>query len=306
MLEVIALRKCFGETVAVKDATFCVQRGTCYGLLGPNGAGKTTTISIITGTVDADGGKVVLDGERVSADNPGPKRKIGYVPQEIALYAEISAVDNLRFFGSLYGLKGQHLENRIEYGLELTGLSDRAKEPVAGYSGGMKRRLNIASALLHEPELIVLDEPTAGVDPQSRNAIFDALAELTSSGKTLLYTTHYMEEVERLCQRVAIMDNGSVVAEESLAGIRKLLPHRDEVTVELEHAPANLLESLPGSISHTLDGATLTLEVDDLNRDLPRVLTALSDLGIRYQSVQTREGTLEEVFLHLTGKRLRD
>jgi len=306
MLEVIALRKCFGETVAVKDATFCVQRGTCYGLLGPNGAGKTTTISIITGTVDADGGKVVLDGEKVSADNPGPKRKIGYVPQEIALYAEISAVDNLRFFGSLYGLKGQHLENRIEYGLELTGLSDRAKEPVAGYSGGMKRRLNIASALLHEPELIVLDEPTAGVDPQSRNAIFDALAELTSSGKTLLYTTHYMEEVERLCQRVAIMDNGSVVAEESLAGIRKLLPHRDEVTVELEHAPANLLESLPGSISHTLDGATLTLEVDDLNRDLPRVLTALSDLGIRYQSVQTREGTLEEVFLHLTGKRLRD
>jgi len=306
VLEVIALRKCFGETIAVKDATFCVGRGVCYGLLGPNGAGKTTTISIITGTVNADGGKVLIDGELVSSDNPGPKRKVGYVPQEIALYAEISAIDNLRFFGALYGLRGQHLENRIEYGLELTGLSDRAKEPVAVYSGGMKRRLNIAAALLHEPDLIILDEPTAGVDPQSRNAIFDALTELVSSGKTLLYTTHYMEEVERLCQRVAIMDHGSVVAEESLAGMRKLLPQSNEVVVELEHAPPNLIASLPGAISHALDGATLTLEIEDLNRDLPRALLALADLGLRYQSVQTREGTLEEVFLHLTGRRLRD
>jgi ABC-2 type transport system ATP-binding protein len=306
MLEVIALRKCFGETVAVKDATFCVGRGMCYGLLGPNGAGKTTTISIITGTVDADGGKVTLDGETVSSSNPGPKQKIGYVPQEIALYAEINAVDNLRFFGALYGLKGQHLENRIEYGLELTGLADRAKEPVAVYSGGMKRRLNIAAALLHEPELIVLDEPTAGVDPQSRNAIFDALTELVSNGKTLLYTTHYMEEVERLCHRVAIMDNGSVVADESLVGMRKLLPQRNEVVVELEHAPPNAIDALPGSISHSLDGATLTLEVEDLNLDLPRALLALNHLGLRYQSVKTRQGTLEEVFLHLTGKRLRD
>lgn len=306
MLEVIALRKTYGETVAVKDATFCVERGMCYGLLGPNGAGKTTTISIITGTVDADGGKVVLDGELVSADNPGPKKKVGYVPQDLALYTEINALDNLRFFGALYGLRGQHLENRIEHGLELTGLTDRAKEPVAVYSGGMKRRLNIAAALLHEPELIILDEPTAGVDPQSRNAIFEALTALVSSGKTILYTTHYMEEVEKLCQRVAIMDHGSVVAEESLAGMRKLLPHSNEVIVELERAPSNLVASLPGTMSHALDGATLTLEIEDLNRDLPRALTALNDLGLRFQSVQTREGTLEEVFLHLTGRRLRD
>lgn len=306
MLEVIALRKSFGQTPAVKDATFCVPRGMCYGLLGPNGAGKTTTISIITGTLDADGGKVTLDGETVSTDNPGPKRKIGYVPQDLALYPEINAVDNLRFFGALYGLSGQHLANRIEYGLELTGLADRANEPIANYSGGMKRRLNIAAALLHEPEMVVLDEPTAGVDPQSRNAIFDALTNLVSVGKTLVYTTHYMEEVERLCQRVAIMDHGSVVAEESLAGIRKLLPRRNEVTVELENASPNLTGALPGTLSHTLDESTLTLEIEDLNRDLPRALAALSDLGIRYQSVQTRQGTLEEVFLHLTGRRLRD
>ncbi len=306
MLEVIALRKTFGDTVAVKDATFSVGPGMCYGLLGPNGAGKTTTISIITGTVDADGGKVMLDGELVSSDNPGPKNKIGYVPQEIALYSEINAIDNLRFFGALYGLTGQHLLNRIEYGLELTGLTDRAKEPVAVYSGGMKRRLNIAAALLHEPQLVVLDEPTAGVDPQSRNAIFDALTALVNTGKTLLYTTHYMEEVERLCQRVAIMDHGSVVAEESLAGMRKLLPARNEVTVELEHAPPNLITALPGALSNKLDGATLTLEIDDLTKDLPRALQAISDLGLRIQSVQTREGSLEEVFLHLTGRRLRD
>ncbi len=306
MLEVIALRKSFGDTVAVKDATFCVPRGVCYGLLGPNGAGKTTTISIITGTLDADGGKVILDGETVSSNNPGPKRKIGYIPQDLALYGEINAVDNLRFFGSLYGLYGQHLDNRIEYGLELTGLTDRAREPVANYSGGMKRRLNIAAGLLHEPEMLLFDEPTAGVDPQSRNAIFEALTNLVSSGKTLLYTTHYMEEVERLCQRVAIMDHGSIVAEESLAGIRKLLPHRNEVTVELEHAPANVITGLPESVTHRLTDLTLTLEIEDLNRDLPRALQTLTDLGIHYQSVQTREGTLEEVFLHLTGRRLRD
>jgi len=306
VLEVIALRKSFGSTVAVKDATFCVAPGTCYGLLGPNGAGKTTTISIITGTVDADGGKVLLDGEPISTGNPGPKRKIGYVPQDIALYSEIDALDNLRFFGALYGLKGQHLANRIEYALDLTGLTDRAKDPIAQYSGGMRRRLNIAAALLHEPQLIVLDEPTVGVDPQSRNAIFDALTALTAAGKTLLYTTHYMEEVERLCQRVAIMDNGSVIAEESLVGMRKLMPQSNEVVVELENAPANLTENLAGALTQSLDGSTLTLEIQDLNRDLPRVLLALADLGLRYQSVQSREGTLEEVFLHLTGKRLRD
>ncbi len=170
----------------------------------------------------------------------------------------------------------------------------------------MKRRLNIAAGLLHEPDLIVLDEPTVGVDPQSRNAIFDALETLTAAGKTLLYTTHYMEEVERLCQRVAIMDNGVVVAEESLAGMRKLLPQSNEVTVELEGVPTADIGSLPGSIKQSLAGATLTVEVKDLTLDLPRVLLALADLGLRYQSVQTREGTLEEVFLHLTGRRLRD
>ncbi len=306
MLEIVGLRKSYGDIEAVRSASFSVEAGTCYGLLGPNGAGKTTVISIITGTLDADGGRVLFDGELVSTDNPGPKRKMGYVPQEVALYTEINAFDNLRFFGSLYGLSGQHLLNRIEHGLELTGLSDRAKEPVANYSGGMKRRLNIAAALLHEPDLIVLDEPTVGVDPQSRNAIFDTLAELTSRGKTILYTTHYMEEVERLCHRVAIMDNGTVIAEETLSGMKRLIPQQNDVFVELESAPSCEIENLPGTLSHTLDGTTLKLEIGDLNRDLPKVLLGLSELGLKYHTVRTQESSLEQVFLTLTGRSLRD
>jgi len=302
VLEITGLRKSFGETQAVKGASFCIDHGSCYGLLGPNGAGKTTMISIVTGTVEADGGTVFLDGERVGPDAVGPKKKIGYVPQDIALYEEINALDNLRFFGALYGLAGQHLDNRIEYGLELTGLKDRAKDPVAQYSGGMKRRLNIAAALLHEPDLIVLDEPTVGVDPQSRNAIFDALEILNGKGKTILYTTHYMEEVER----VAIMDHGVVVAEESLAGIRRLLPQRNEVLVELVSSPAGALAPIVGTLGHTVDGATISLEIEDLSRDLPIALTALTNLGLTCRSVNTRQGSLEEVFLHLTGRSLRD
>ncbi|MDR3688437.1 MAG: ABC transporter ATP-binding protein [Fimbriimonas sp.] len=306
MLEVVGLRKSFGDIEAVKDVSFVVEDGSCYGLLGPNGAGKTTVISIVTGTMDADGGTVRLDGEPVGKDNPEPKRKIGYVPQDIALYSELSAIDNLRFFGSLYGLYGRHLANRIEACLELTGLQDRAKDPVAEYSGGMKRRLNIAAALLHEPHFVILDEPTVGVDPQSRNAIFEALEHLISRGKTVLYTTHYMEEVERLCSRVAIMDHGSVIAEESLAGMKKLLPSQNEVFVELDYPAYEPIGDLPGVLSHSVDGTLLTLEVIDLTRDLPRALLALTDKGMKYVSIRTQESSLEQVFLHLTGRLLRD
>ncbi len=306
MLEVVGLRKSFGDTVAVKNASFSVEPGSCFGLLGPNGAGKTTVISILTGTLDADGGTVLLDGELVSVNNPAPKRKIGYVPQDLALYSEINAIDNLRFFGSLYGLVGQHLTNRIESCLELTGLKDRSNEPVANFSGGMKRRLNIAAALLHEPDLVILDEPTVGVDPQSRNAIFDALEVLNSKGKTIIYTTHYMEEVERLCQRVAIMDNGTVIAQESMSNIKRLMPAKNEVFVELVNPLSIPLDPIIGTISHHLDGTQLTLEVDDLTKDLPRALASLAQLGLQFASIRTQESSLEQVFLHLTGRSLRD
>ena len=306
MLQVRHLRKAFGELVAVDDISFDVAEGECFGLLGPNGAGKSTAITMLVGATSPDGGEAILDGDAIHLRAFGAKRKIGYVPQEIGLYEMLDCRANLRFFGALYGLTGAVLNTATDRVLATVGLQDRDREPVANFSGGMKRRLNIACALMHQPKLLVLDEPTVGVDPQSRNAIFDCLDALRAEGMALIYTTHYMEEVERLCQRVAIMDNGSIIAEESIANIRKLLPQTNEVVVELEGNVSKLTAALPGTQRQELNETTLTLEIADLNRDLPRALMALSDLGIRYQSVRTQEGTLEEVFLHLTGKTLRD
>ena len=244
VLQVKDLRKRYGSLEAVKGVSFEVEKGICYGLLGPNGAGKTTTISIIVGTLDADDGTVTVLGKEVGLDKLDAKRHIGYVPQELALYDELSAKDNLRFFASLYGLGGLELEASIERALGVTSLTDRATEPVRKFSGGMKRRLNIGIALLHKPDLLVLDEPTVGVDPQSRNAIFDTLQTLQGEGMTLLYTTHYMEEVEKMCQRVAVMDHGEIVAEDTIAGLQKIVPCKNTVRVELESTPAGIRKSI--------------------------------------------------------------
>ena len=306
MLQVKNLRKRFGKVEAVKDVSFEVAAGICYGLLGPNGAGKTTTISAIVGTLEPDGGSVTILGKPMGVDKYDAKRHIGYVPQEIAVYEELSASDNLRFFGALYGLNGAGLASRIGEALDVTSLADRADEPVKNYSGGMKRRLNIAIALLHRPDLLVLDEPTVGVDPQSRHAIFVTLKALQSEGMTLLYTTHYMEEVERMCQRVAVMDHGELVAEDTIAGLQKLVPAQNSVRIELEIPPESPL-LMPGEIrSHQLEGTTLTLEIDNLTSDLAPALSALQKQGLRLAAVETKETSLEEVFLHLTGKSLRD
>lgn len=303
MLEASNLGKSFGSLVALQDVSFSVPAGICFGLLGPNGAGKTTAISIITGTLDADAGSVAVDGVEVAPANHQSRRNIGYVPQELAVYDEISSIENLRFFAALYGLKGDEATKRIEYALEVVGLTDRAKEPVKGFSGGMKRRLNIAVAMVHRPKLLVLDEPTVGVDPQSRNAIFDVLLRLQREGMTILYTTHYMEEVEKLCQRVAVMDSGRIIAEDTLAGLKLLLPAKNEVTITL-HEPATALPgwSFPTSI---IDGS-LRIEIDDLEGDLAEILRVAKRDNLQVAGVQTREASLEEVFLHVTGKRLRD
>jgi ABC-2 type transport system ATP-binding protein len=306
MLQVTDLRKSFGKVDAVCGISFEVGTGICYGLLGPNGAGKTTAISMIVGTLEPDAGMVKVLGNKMGLDRYEAKRQIGYVPQEVAVYEELTATDNLRFFGSLYGLSGNELQARTEEALELTSLTDRAKEPIKNYSGGMKRRLNIGIALLHQPLLLVLDEPTVGVDPQSRNAIFVTLKALQNKGMTLLYTTHYMEEVEKMCQRVAVMDHGEIVAEDTLAGLQKLVPAQNTVRVELETAPGGPL-LFPSEVrDHDLDGTTLTLEIDDLTKGLPIALNALRDQGKRFTAVETKETSLEEVFLFLTGKNLRD
>jgi len=304
VLEVRGLGKSFGAIAAVKNASFRVEKGERFGLLGPNGAGKTTTISMITGTLDADQGSVLIDGEAVSTRSNNTKRKVGYVPQELALYDEITARDNLRFFGSLYGLGLVQVLKSSQRSLEIAGLTDRADEPVKNFSGGMKRRLNIAVALMHDPELMIFDEPTVGVDPQSRNAIFETLLRLADEGKTIVYTTHYMEEVERLCTRVAVMDHGEVVAQGRLGELQSMLGHGNRVVIEMESA--TFVQGIPGALNLKIEEQTLTFDVEDMTHDLPKALAALSEAGVRFTGVRAKAASLEEVFLHLTGKSLRD
>ena len=220
MLQVSHLRKTFGKLVAVDDVSFTVERGQLVGLLGPNGAGKTTTVSMIAALVTPEKGEVLVGGARLAGDTDPKKRKIGLVPQDLALYDELSARANLRFFGALYGLSGAALDKAIGATMDLVGLADRLTDLVKTYSGGMKRRLNLAAGLLHDPDILLLDEPTVGVDPQSRNAIFENLELLKSRGKALLYTTHYMEEVERLADRIVVVDHGKVIADDTLAGLQ--------------------------------------------------------------------------------------
>ena len=224
VLTVSHLRKTFGPLVAVDDVSFTVAPGQLVGVLGPNGAGKTTTVAMIAGLLTPERGEVLIDGRRLSGDTDPAKRKVGLVPQDLALYEELSARDNLRFFGSLYNISGAALDQAIATAAGLVGLADRLRDRVKTFSGGMKRRLNLAAGLLHDPDILLLDEPTVGVDPQSRNAIFDNLETLKARGKALLYTTHYLEEAERLADRIVVIDHGRVVADDTLAGLHARVP----------------------------------------------------------------------------------
>ena len=220
ILDVRSLRKSFGRVVAVDEVSFSLEAGRLVGLLGPNGAGKTTTVSMIAGLVTPDKGEVLIAGRTLQGDTDAGKRRIGLVPQDLALYDELSARDNLRFFGALYSLSGAALDTAIAGALELVELADRARDAVKTFSGGVKRRLNLAAGLLHDPDILLLDEPTVGVDPQSRNAIFGNLETLKRAGKALLYTTHYMEEAERLADRIVVIDHGKVIADDTLDGLQ--------------------------------------------------------------------------------------
>lgn len=309
MLQATGLKKSFGSRVAVNDVSFEIRKGSCFGLLGPNGAGKTTTISMLVGILAPDAGQVALDGKPVKFGESWFKRKIGFIPQDIALYEELSAERNLRFFGTVYGLTGEELNRRIGAVLEVANLSDRAKEPVSKFSGGMKRRLNIATGLLHDPDLVVLDEPTVGVDPQSRNAIFDALEALLANGKTLLYTTHYMEEVERLCDDVAIVDNGRVVAQGSLKDLVGGSQERRRIDIELANdREPNLAPicSALGVSSAAWSAPVLSVESDSFGPALEVTLAVLREQALTVVSVNSNRQSLESVFLSLTGRNLRD
>jgi ABC-2 type transport system ATP-binding protein len=310
VLEVQGVRKSYGALTAVSDVSFSVGAGELVGLLGPNGAGKSTTVGMIAGLLRPDAGEVRINGRPLRGDTDPAKAAIGLVPQDLALFEELSARENLRFFGALYGLAGKPLEATLASGLEFVGLADRARDKVKTFSGGMKRRLNLAAGLLHDPELVLLDEPTVGIDPQSRNAIFDNLEALRARGKALVYTTHYMEEAERLSDRVVIVDHGKVVANDTVRGLQGLLPASSRLKVELRHAADSglvpALLALPEVTSAEAADGILAVGMADLSAGAPAVLGLLRQRGVAYDHVVSERGDLETVFLNLTGRSLRD
>jgi ABC-2 type transport system ATP-binding protein len=310
MLEVDALKKSYGSLVAVDGVSLRAGAGEIVGLLGPNGAGKTTTVSMIAGLVRPDSGSVRIEGRALTGDTDPIKRRIGLVPQDLALFDELTAQANLQLFAALYDIDAKAAKRSMGEALQLVGLADRLHDRVKNYSGGMKRRLNLAAALLHDPQILLLDEPTVGVDPQSRNAIFDNLEVLKQRGKTLIYTTHYMEEAERLCDRVIIMDHGKVVADDTLQGLYRLVPVTNLLAVELERGQDGLvlsdLEALPGVRFAKLEAGTLRLGLHDLTTETPLILQWLAERGHPYRHVASERADLETVFLTLTGRSLRD
>ncbi|MEQ1515609.1 MAG: ABC transporter ATP-binding protein [Usitatibacteraceae bacterium] len=307
MLQVHDLHKSYAARPVVSGVSLSAAPGQIIGLLGPNGAGKTTTVSMICGLTKADSGSVLLAGQHIDADDSETKRKIGLVPQDIALYENLSAIGNLHTFGALYGLRGPLLRERSLAALELVGLSERAKDKPEAFSGGMKRRLNIACALVHDPDILLLDEPTVGIDPQSRNAIFDNLETLKARGKTMIYTTHYMEEAERLCDRIVIMDHGKVIANDTLAGLYRQLPASATLEIELDgDVDTETLKRQPGVQTASLENGRLCVSVESLADSASSVLAWLASQGHRVNRISSGRANLETLFLALTGRQLRD
>ncbi|MFA5787003.1 MAG: ABC transporter ATP-binding protein [Actinomycetota bacterium] len=309
VLECRGLRKTYGEVVAVADVSLHIDEGETYGLLGPNGAGKTTTISIVAGLLERDAGEVLVDGKLMTTSSIQAKAALGYVPQDLALYPDLTGRENLRFFARLYGMDRGAAKRRVDEVLETIGLSDRAGDQVKEYSGGMKRRLNIGVGLLHRPSLLVLDEPTVGVDPQSRNAILESVSELSSAGMAVLYTTHYMEEAEKLCDRVGIIDLGELKTEGTRRELVALVGERDRVRLSASgntQAAVRACSSLEAVRDASWRDGGIDLIVDQARTLLPQILQVVGEAGAVVSAVEVTEPNLEAVFLHLTGKALRD
>jgi ABC-2 type transport system ATP-binding protein len=309
ILELVNVTKTYKTTTVVNDISFSVKEGEIFGLLGPNGAGKSTTISMATGVLQPAGGRILLDGQDMRADLNRSKRLIGYVPQDLALYPTLSARDNLEFFGRIYGLTGRELSNRISEVLKIVQLTDRANDAVEHFSGGMKRRVNLAAGLLHRPRLLFLDEPTVGVDPQSRNAIFESLETLNREGMSIVYTTHYMEEAERLCARVAIMDHGKVIAMDTPANLIQRLGN-GVICLELQDAGiAGLDESIRrlDSVKQvTRRGNQLEIQSRRFEQTIIDAMQVVTRLNSRVTGMNLMEASLETVFLNLTGRSIRE
>jgi ABC-2 type transport system ATP-binding protein len=303
MIKAVNLKKQYGNVVAVDDVSFEVEKGETFGLLGPNGAGKTTTIQLLCGLIKPNGGTVALGG-KTDPSLVEVRLSLGVVPQTLAIYQELSARQNLSFFGKMYGLSGRELNGRIENCLEIAGLTKRSNDRVSKYSGGMKRRLNMVCSFLHEPPLLLLDEPTVGVDPQSRNLIFDTIENMKEQGRTIIYTTHYMEEAQRLCDRVAILDHGKILDIDGVDNLIKKHGGPSHIEAEFEEKLSN-----PETIKQYIDSENVQFEEMKIRFETGKPLESLAMLnrsGIRFSTLKVQTANLEDVFLNLTGRRLRD
>jgi ABC-2 type transport system ATP-binding protein len=316
-LQVQDLRKDFGQVHAVQGISFDVQAGEILSLLGPNGAGKSTTISMLACLLAPTAGDALVVGHSIQREPMAVKAAIGVVPQEIALYEDLSARENLNFWGKMYGLRGEALKERVDEVLELIGLTDRQAGRAAKFSGGMKRRLNIGIALLHRPQVLIMDEPTVGIDPQTRRNILDSVQEFNRQGMTVLYTTHYMEEAQELSHHIAIMDQGQIIAYGTHDELVKIVGELDRVDLTLNAAAERVMaawQALDGVHKVSTEagaerdqaGGVVTLLADDSNLILPKLFESSNQAGVRITSVEIQEPNLETVFLHLTGRALRD
>ena len=309
IIEVKNVTKRFNDKLVLDNVSYEVNKGEIFGFIGPNGAGKSTLINIMTSLLIPDSGTVKICGYDILEEPIKAKECIGYVPQDISLIEDLTAYDNLEFFGALYGLKGKELKERIKEALEVTGLGDRKKEKVKKFSGGMKRRLNIAAAIMHHPKVLIMDEPTVGVDPQSRNHIFNFTKNICKEwGTTVIYTSHYMEEVEELCKRVFIIDLGKEIAYGTEEEIKASVFPNNKVTIEAKDISAELIlniEKVNGVLNVKEKEETITLTIDS-NFKLHNVLTIIEQYDINIKKISYEEAKLEDVFLTLTGKTLRD
>ena len=305
MILIKNVTKKFPSVTALNDVSLEIKDKEFFGLLGPNGAGKSTLMNLMIGYIGADAGDIYIDEEKISQHNLAVRKQIGFVPQSIALYDDATAFENLEIFGSLFGIRKNLLRAVIAENLNRVQLYERRKDKVKNFSGGMKRRLNIAASLLHNPKVLLCDEPTVGVDPQSRNAIFDYLVKLNEEGKTIIYTTHYMEEAERLCSRIAIIDSGKIISSGTLDELLQLLPYEQTILINKNKTTESKLELFKsfGKLLNEQEKYELK-PIDHLK--LSDFFKAMEEHGIDYNSIDLHKPTLEALFLHLTGRRLRD
>ncbi len=309
ILEISNLSKNFGSVQALKNVSLKIKEKEFYGLLGPNGAGKTTTINIISTVLEPDTGNVFINNFNLKKDPVKCKKSIGVVPQEIALYNEFSAYENLMFWGGLYDISTNELKTRIDETLNLLGLKDRGHDKIKSYSGGMKRRINIAAALLHSPKILLMDEPTVGIDPQSRNLIFDVLAILHEKGITIIYTTHYMEEAERLCDRIGIIDHGEIIAEGTLDELRLSHNADESIIFTFSNLSDVKLNQVEEKFHNNIMGSnenSITFSTKNSNKDMPLIISGLGETGLEISNIEIQRANLETIFLNLTGRKLRD